>query len=524
MSVQVSYKKQTLLGIIGLLILFLAVEAIANVWWTMQMNCEFEENEIFMNMDENQKRQLCVDLYEVKTLGNELIPNQQSNSITINNLGFRGEEFSLEKLEGVYRIVMLGGSTMFGHGATSDQTTIPGYVQELFQNYNNEYQIEIINGGVQGADSNYEVKIIENKIMNYSPDMVIVYDGWNDLRAETTIESLHDNWKMMCELGQQNNFDVIIALQPIAGFGNKILTKQETEYSTLGVNYNDDLLINSLPQYQKYASNLNYLENCTSSIDLRNIFDNELSPIYWDQGHVSDKGNNIVANALYNEILEFLPKDIITKVQTKYVSGIITENKFENQIRFLLSNYKTSVMIGSIFSFELPNENLISDINETVDDTSVDNIKERVFETQLKKYESEDISVSIEIINSPNNDKQKTLKIKTINHNDEDFISNVTYFLKILKDDNLIFSDFIFVEDDILYLDVVTNNYNSIEISGERQYDHNAIIATTSPVVKLSGPLLLPNEDYEFIFELRTLYDKSNWTFSLDDLRVKIQS
>ena len=249
MSVQVSYKKQTLLGIIGLLILFLAVEAIANVWWTMQMNCEFEENEIFMNMDENQKRQLCVDLYEVKTLGNELIPNQQSNSITINNLGFRGEEFSLEKLEGVYRIVMLGGSTMFGHGATSDQTTIPGYVQELFQNYNNEYQIEIINGGVQGADSNYEVKIIENKIMNYSPDMVIVYDGWNDLRAETTIESLHDNWKMMCELGQQNNFDVIIALQPIAGFGNKTLTKQETEYSTLGANYNDDLLINSLPQY-----------------------------------------------------------------------------------------------------------------------------------------------------------------------------------------------------------------------------------------------------------------------------------
>ena len=38
----------------------------------------------------------------------------------------------------------------------------------------------------------------------------------------------------MCELGQENNFDVIIALQPIAGFGNKILTKQETEYSITG--------------------------------------------------------------------------------------------------------------------------------------------------------------------------------------------------------------------------------------------------------------------------------------------------
>ena len=65
MSVQVSYKKQTLLGIIGLLILFLTIEAIANVWWVTQINCEFEENEIFMNMNEEKRRQLCVDLYEV---------------------------------------------------------------------------------------------------------------------------------------------------------------------------------------------------------------------------------------------------------------------------------------------------------------------------------------------------------------------------------------------------------------------------------------------------------------------------
>ena len=184
MSVQVSYKKQTLLGIIGLLILFLAIEAIANIWWMTQINCEFEENEIFMSMGEEERRQLCVDLYEVKTLDDELIPNQQSNSVIINSLGFRGEEFSPEKSDNVFRIFMLGGSTMFGHGATSDQTTIPGYIQKFFQNHK-EFKIEIINGGIQGADSFTETKIIENKLINYSPDIVVVYDGWNDLRAET---------------------------------------------------------------------------------------------------------------------------------------------------------------------------------------------------------------------------------------------------------------------------------------------------------------------------------------------------
>ena len=521
MSVQVSYKKQSLLGVIGLLILFLAIELIANIWWMTQITCEFEENEIFMSMDEQKRRQLCVDLYEVKTSGDELIPNQQSNSVNINSLGFRGEEFSPEKPDNVYRIFMLGGSTMFGHGATSDQTTIPGYVQEFFQTYDVEFKIEIINGGIQGADSYTETKIIENKLINFSPDMVIIYDGWNDLRADNDAKSVYDNWTLMCNLGQKNNFDVVIALQPIAGFGDKILTKQEREYSTLGINYDGIPLINSLSKYEKYTSNLDNLDNCTSSVNLRSVFDNETSPIYWDQGHVSDKGNNIVAEALYDEILEFIPKDFAKKLPTTYSNDKINKNEFENQIHSILSNYKTPLMIGSIFSFETNSEKPAS--KEIVGNPPI-KIKENIFETQSKKYGSDDISIVVEIIKSQNNDDKKTLKIKTIKNNDDSSISHVTYFLKIQHNDEILFSDFIYVENDVLFLDVFSNNSNSVEISGERQYDHNAIIATTSPTVKLSGPILLQNENYELIFELRTLYDKSNWIFSLDDLRVKIMS
>ena len=52
MSVQVSYKKQTMLGIIGITILLLVIEVIANVWWVTQINCEFEQNEIFQSISE----------------------------------------------------------------------------------------------------------------------------------------------------------------------------------------------------------------------------------------------------------------------------------------------------------------------------------------------------------------------------------------------------------------------------------------------------------------------------------------
>ena len=177
MSVQISYKKQTIFLIIGLLIIFSLIELIANIWWEVQIDCEFENSEIFNENENIDTRQLCLDLYNVKVLGKQILPSQQSSSITINSLGFRGEEFSLEKSDDTFRIFIVGGSTVFGHGATSDKTTIPGYLKDFFQTNMEEMNVEVINAGIQGADSFEELSIIKNKIIPLSPDLIIVYDG-----------------------------------------------------------------------------------------------------------------------------------------------------------------------------------------------------------------------------------------------------------------------------------------------------------------------------------------------------------
>ena len=309
LSVQVSYKKQGVLGIIGIVILLLAIEAVANVWWTTQIHCEFEQNEIFQNFDEVEKRQLCLDFYNLKISGDEIIPNQSTDSITINSLGFRGSEFFTIKPPDTHRIFMIGGSTMFGAGATSDKTTIPGYTQQFLGENNTGFNLEVINAGIQGADSNTELKLIEQKLVRFSPDLIIVYDGWNDLRANNTPTKLKENWESMCELGKKNNFDVIITLQPIAGFGNKILTEQELKYVENGVDYNKNPLIESFSTYQDYAKSLQEIETCANIIDLTGIFDTEAGPIYWDEAHVSDRGNNIIAKSLNSVIFPIISKN-----------------------------------------------------------------------------------------------------------------------------------------------------------------------------------------------------------------------
>ena len=179
-------------------------------------------------------------------------------------------------------------------------------------------------------------------------------------------------------------------------------------------------------------------------------------------------------------------------------------------MKYLLSNYKTPLMVQNLFIFEQPS-NLIPEMSNS-----------EVFTTQNKIYSEHEIFVEIQISEDPNDSNSKILEIRTINVLDSSNIPHVTYFLKISSNDQIILSDYFYVENEIFTANVVTNNSNSIEIIGERQYDHNAIIISPDAPIIISGPLLKSDEEYDFDIELRTIYDPSNWIFSLDGFHSKI--
>tara|TARA_Y100000310_G_scaffold330758_1_gene402990 strand:+ start:2476 stop:3999 length:1524 start_codon:yes stop_codon:yes gene_type:complete len=464
MSVQVSYKKQAVLGIIIVTILLLVIETIANVWWVTQINCEFEQNEIFENFDEVEKRQLCLDFYNIKTSGDRIISNQSTDSITINTLGFRGPEFSEIKPPNTYRIFTVGGSTMFGAGATSDETTIPGYLQHLLNEKNFEFDIEVINSGIQGADSNTELNLIKQKLVTFSPDLIIIYDGWNDLRANHTPMVLKENWEKICEFGKENDFDVVVTLQPIAGFGNKVLTDQELKYAQTGEDYSNSLLIESSSIYQDYAKNLSEVMTCAKTFDIRNIFDNEIGPIYWDQGHVSDRGNVIVAKSLSTMIL-----------------SIISENNGFSTFETEKSVKKTSSLL----------------------------------------YDDREIIVTVELLPSNEPDIER-VKITTYDNTSKENVQNVTYFLAISKNDENLLREYFFTKDGILIFDVFPQDSNQVLVFGEQQYNHNAYVMSSVTPLQVKGPIFSKDGTYTFEIELRTIDDPENWVFSLSGFNSEI--
>ena len=137
----------------------------------------------------------------------ELVPF--TDEYDLNSLGFRGAEFSEVKAPNTYRIFLVGGSTMIGSGATGEETTKSGILQKMFDSDNSVQNIEVINGAFFGANSATEFDLLSQKLVNYQPDLIILFDGLNDLKADYAVEYTKDFWKSTCQFGKQNNIDII---------------------------------------------------------------------------------------------------------------------------------------------------------------------------------------------------------------------------------------------------------------------------------------------------------------------------
>ena len=352
MSLRVSYKRQTLLMILLVIVLFAAIEITLKVYDYFNPRCDFMKNPLSAHVNYELKKQIC-DMWRNHlvhidpTSGiSQNIPNQHFPTMNINSHGFRGPAISQEKPEDTFRIFVVGGSTTFGIRALSDDQTIPGHLQTNFDKSNYNKKIKVVNAGIDAITSTDELQLIKAKIVDFQPDLIIIYDGHNDVankpgkikpqrnddifehvwkkyltfydtpfviggivsKAKEPVQSFLFNtqeedkaaiWKQnmieICNLGQQNGFKTLIFLQPFLGTGNKTLTDFEKELYEF--HFRDKLL----QGYQLFAYELNDLDNyCTGTVDLRFAFDDINESVYFDGAHVGSDHNKIIADKIFD--------------------------------------------------------------------------------------------------------------------------------------------------------------------------------------------------------------------------------
>jgi len=98
-------------------------------------------------------------------------------------------EYKIPKPDNLYRIIILGGSTVEGDGASGSTTALPAMLQDvLTSNYtiakHPRSRIQVINAGVGGYFSALELLYYISDMRHFQPDLVIAYNGWNDLKIQ----------------------------------------------------------------------------------------------------------------------------------------------------------------------------------------------------------------------------------------------------------------------------------------------------------------------------------------------------
>ena len=115
-------------------------------------------------------------------------PNQHARTVggwtvRIDSAGLRGPEYARVKGPGVFRILLVGDSFTFGYGVAED-STYGAQLQRLLRDGGASCgTVQVINGGVNGYNTDQEVAFVRRVGSAFRPDVVVLGFNPNDIMA-----------------------------------------------------------------------------------------------------------------------------------------------------------------------------------------------------------------------------------------------------------------------------------------------------------------------------------------------------
>ncbi len=128
---------------------------------------------------------------------------------------FRPAKFALRKPPGTFRIFALGGSTTQGE-PYSTETAFPEWLKLNLQAASEEGTVEAINcGGLSYAS--YRVLAILREVLDYSPDLIVIYTGHNEYLEYRTYADYRQPNAAQRWLGWMNRWHTLQLVRTLVG-------------------------------------------------------------------------------------------------------------------------------------------------------------------------------------------------------------------------------------------------------------------------------------------------------------------
>ena len=109
-------------------------------------------------------------------------PNYRRGANRHNSFGFRGREFSLSKPANTYRIVALGASTTYSLEVADFKHSYPNLLEQYLRE-SGFAAVEVINASAAGYTSHQNLINMQFRVLPLQPDLIILYQGFNDISA-----------------------------------------------------------------------------------------------------------------------------------------------------------------------------------------------------------------------------------------------------------------------------------------------------------------------------------------------------
>ncbi|HET6598293.1 MAG TPA: SGNH/GDSL hydrolase family protein [Anaerolineales bacterium] len=182
-------RSEIVLVLFSTLMTFLLLEMMSRVWLNyLATPDQYDRYVLFTSLDSSEYAWMPHPY-----LGYYPNPNYRKGQTSHNSLGYRSDEFPLEKPDGVYRIVALGGSSTYDVSIKDNQKTFTAQLEKLLKDEYGYQNVQVINAGVPGYNSWEILANLEFRVLDLDPDLVIIYENTNDVHARLVLPAAYQS-------------------------------------------------------------------------------------------------------------------------------------------------------------------------------------------------------------------------------------------------------------------------------------------------------------------------------------------
>lgn len=186
-AIRLPTRSEVGLVLLSTLLTFLLLEITARVWLNYLATPEqYDRFVLFTSLDPKEYAWTPHPY-----LGYAPTPNYRKGETFHNSLGFRNDEFPLDKSENVFRIVALGGSSTYDVSIEDNREIFTAQLEKILDEQYGYTGVQVINAGVPGYNS-WEILVnLEFRVLDLDPDLVIIYEGTNDVHARLVVPAAY---------------------------------------------------------------------------------------------------------------------------------------------------------------------------------------------------------------------------------------------------------------------------------------------------------------------------------------------